>query len=415
MGWAIVLAVTVVAAGLAAVAARRLDDPDRLYARAQAALDAGQWDRAEDALERVARLRRPTAADSMLRARLDLARGRDEAALAALARVPDDDPRGPGARLRRGQVELRKGLLRAAEADLLRSVELNPRQALPRRELVYVYGMQRRRDELENQFRALAALMPLTFDDVLVWCLARGPRWGRDEVVADLSRFLEADPEDRWSRLALAESLEQQGRLDDAEAALAPLPPADADARALRGRLAVDRGDLAAAVALAAEGPAGHPGLARLRGRLALHHRDWAAAARHFRAALTAEPGHRDALYGLGVALQQADGTAAARPFLTAARARDVFNERLEGAARDGRGDDPKVLLGLGEACEAVGRLPEARAWYRLVIVRDPLDNQAQRALFRLGGSRPTTSRSTSQLVRASHHLDQTPFPHPAH
>jgi tetratricopeptide (TPR) repeat protein len=191
----------------------------------------------------------------------------------------------------------------------------------------------------------------------------------------------------------LAESLEQLCRLDDAEAVLGLLPQGDADARTLRARLAVDRGDVAAAETLAGAGPAGHPGLAQLRGWLALHHGDSAAAARHFHAALAAEPGHRGALYGLGLALQLADGPAAARPFLTAAREHDVLNERLERAARDGRRDDREVLLGLGAACEAVGRLPQARAWYRLVIARDPLDTEARHALFRLGGSREVDRR----------------------
>ena len=39
----------------------------------------------------------------------------------------------------------------------------------------------------------------------------------------------------------------------------------------------------------------------------------------------------------------------------------------------------------LGAACEAAGRLGEARAWYRLAIARDPLDEASQRALYRLG------------------------------
>jgi tetratricopeptide (TPR) repeat protein len=390
-GRAVVLASALASAAAAgAVVARRAEEPDRLYARALAAFEAGRWDRAEAALNRADRSRPPTAADWMLRARIGLARGREEEALDALARVPDDDPRGPGARLRRGQVQLRMGRLRAAEADLLRAAELNPKQAQARRELVYLYGMQMRRDGLDAQFRALATLGPLTYDDALVWGLARGPKWNAEEVVADLRRFVATDPEERWSRLALAETLRQQGRADDAEEALAPLPATDPDARALRGALAVDRGDVPGAESLAAAGPSDHPGLARLRGRLALQGREWAAAARHFRAALATEPGHRDALYGLALALQQMDDPAA-RPYRDAARARDELNQRLERAARDRGGDNPDALRELAEACEAVGRLPEARAWYELAIARDPLDARAQRALHRLGVGRDVT------------------------
>jgi len=84
----------------------------------------------------------------------------------------------------------------------------------------------------------------------------------------------------------------------------------------------------------------------------------------------------------------QAAGPAAARPYRDATRARDELNRRLERAARDRRGDDPDALRGLVEACEAVGLLPEALAWYRLAIARDPLDARAQGALHRLGASR---------------------------
>jgi Flp pilus assembly protein TadD len=45
---------------------------------------------------------------------------------------------------------------------------------------------------------------------------------------------------------------------------------------------------------------------------------------------------------------------------------------------------DPKLLRALGAACGAVHRLPEARAWFKLAIALDPLDNEAQQALFRL-------------------------------
>jgi hypothetical protein len=38
----------------------------------------------------------------------------------------------------------------------------------------------------------------------------------------------------------------------------------------------------------------------------------------------------------------------------------------------------------LGDACAAVGRFPEARAWFNLAISRDPLDSKAQQGLARV-------------------------------
>jgi hypothetical protein len=45
---------------------------------------------------------------------------------------------------------------------------------------------------------------------------------------------------------------------------------------------------------------------------------------------------------------------------------------------------DPALWSALGAACEKIHRIPEARAWYALVIQANPLDTDAQKALYRL-------------------------------
>ena len=116
--------------------------------------------------------------------------------------------------------------------------------------------------------------------------------------------------------MALAETLREIGRRDEAAQVLSVLPESDPDARAVRARIALDRGDDRAAEAILAGGPADHPELARLRGRFALAHRDGPAAVRHFRAAHAAEPDDRDTVFGLGTALALVGDHAAAEPFL---------------------------------------------------------------------------------------------------
>ena len=71
--------------------------------------------------------------------------------------------------------------------------------------------------------------------------------------------MLESDPDDRASRLALAEDNRRLGRLSEAESALARLPSNDPDARAARVRLALDGGRMDVAADLLAKGPADHP------------------------------------------------------------------------------------------------------------------------------------------------------------
>src|SRR5262249_55765669 len=155
-------------------------------------------------------------------------------------------------------------------------------------------------------------------------------------------------------------------------------PESDPDVRALRIRLAMDRGDTRAACALLSGGPVDHPVLARFRGRLALERRDFPAAVRHFRAALATEPNDRDTLFQLGNALRLSGDVAAGLPLMKAAHDLDALLELIEQASTPRGRQDPKVLFALGAACEAVHRLPEARAWYRLALDRDPLDGQTQ-------------------------------------
>jgi predicted Zn-dependent protease len=343
-------------------------DPDQLWRQAEADADAGRYGDVERALARLGRLRSPTPEDWYLRAKLAMTRDQTEEALADLARIPDAAPLGATARLRTGQVELRRDRWRSAEAALLAATRLDPRLVQGHRELIFLYGMQSRRAELAVSFRALSELTPLSFDDVFRWCLARTTRWEPREIVEAMTRCVRADPADRWSRLALADALRRVGRVDDAEAVLAPLAVSenDSEARLLRAELAVDRGDDRAAAHLLSGGPADHPGLARLRGRTALVRHDGLAALHHFRLAAAADPDDRDTLFGLAAALVLAGDEAAAAPFLAAARARDHLASLIQRAAAPANRDDLKLRRDLAEACAAVGHDAEARAWESL-------------------------------------------------
>jgi tetratricopeptide (TPR) repeat protein len=364
-------------------------DPDRLRAQADADIQARRFDRAAATLGRLARLGPPTVEDWMLRARVAIARDRIDEALAALARVPDEHPKASEARLRQGQIELRRGRARVAEAAFLQAVRLYPGLVQARRELVYIYGMQLRRDALNTQFQALARLGPLSFDDVFLWCLTRGCTWEPAEIVQTLGRFVQADPADRWSRLGLLDALRQLGRFAEAEHLVSALPASDPDARVIRVGLALDQGNVAAAVALLAEGPADHPGLALLRGRMAILHHDGQAAVRHLRAALVGAPDDRDVQFSMGQALRLAGDKQAAEPLLLAASKQDALAALLGRAPSERERADPTLRVRLGAACEAAHRLPEARAWYELAIAHDPFDRAAQRALHRLEHPQP--------------------------
>jgi tetratricopeptide (TPR) repeat protein len=387
LGWTFRLLAGLAGACLVAVLAWPRDTPAQLLKQARIDYEAKRYEQADARLAELARLRSPSSADWMLRGEVAIGRKQVDDALADFERIPDTDKLAPRARFKQGQAELRRHRVRAAEEAFLHALRLDPKLVQARRELVFIYGMQLRRPEVSAQFSALADLVPLTFDDVFNWCLLRNVIWDTAETVTDLQRYVEADPTDRASRLALAETLRQLRRLDEADQVLSVLPDSDPDARATRVRLAFDRNDETTAEELLAGGPADHAGLARLRGRLAFNRRDWSAALEHMRMAYARDPLDRETLSILGRSLERLGDDKAAAPFLEAARNEDMLNGTFQlasGLRTQHTTPKPEVLRQLGAACAAANRLPEARAWYRLALSLDPLDQKAQQSLYQL-------------------------------
>ncbi len=363
--------------------------PDAVWTLAKDAFEARDFPEADRRLRQLAQLRtEPTALDWMLRAQVAIGLDRQDEAFEALKHVPDDHPMAPAARLELGQMELRRSRFPAAESDFLQALKLDPARLQARRELVYIYGIQLRRADLNATFRLLSEFSDLTESEVFLWCLTRGVTWEPEEIVKTLGKAIEADPTDRWSRLGRATSYLGLSRPDDAEATLAPLPDSDPDARAIRVQIALARGDDQGAEALLDGGPNDHAGLALLRGQLALARGDAPGALRHFRIAYRQAPFLREAVFGLGKALQL-NGDPTAATYLDQAVKLDLLSSLMQKAAVVANRKDPALIRDLGAACANVGRIPEARAWYTIAIARDPLDAKAQQALARLGPPDP--------------------------
>ena len=217
-------------------------------------------------------------------------------ALADLAQIPDDSEMAAQARMMAGQVELRRDRARHAEELIRAAVRLDPRLAKAHSELIFVYGMQLRRVELNAEFLALSKLTQLTPDNVFHWCLLRTASWEPKEMVETLTRYISADPSDRWSRLALAENYRRMGLPTEAESTLSVLPQDDSEAIAIRGPTCAlelyeqSRAESASSPLAGARRPgsAGH----KLRGRLALVAKNDGQSPRlkYFRIAYAADP-----------------------------------------------------------------------------------------------------------------------------
>ncbi len=154
--------------------------------------------------------------------RLDLANGREAEALAIFESIPENSPHYAIAMQMAGQVHLRAGRLVPAEKRFLAAIKADDKAIVPRRELIYIYGLQLRRRELREVFAGLSRVSPMSFGNVFHWCLTRGNDWEPQEIIDDMTKFLAADPTDRWSRIAMARSLLRLSKRDEARETLAP-------------------------------------------------------------------------------------------------------------------------------------------------------------------------------------------------
>ena len=385
ISFAIVMASAVLVFGVA-LRARLGPSDEILRGKADEAVQQRRWTDAEALLRRV---HDPMPADWLRRAVVATSLEQPDAAIRYLAHVSPDGPLAAQVALVTGRAELGRFRARPMEDALRLALRLDPKLAEARRSLVFLYGTQGRRRELLEQFAALAEQGPLTFELVNHWCIAHQETIKEpNELRSTLERLVENDSDDRMSRLGLARVYRQLGWFDRAKDCLARLPASDLEAAASRAEIEFDRGDMEAVSRLLADGPPDHPRLARLRGHLALNRQDATEAVRCFRLSDTSEPNHGETLYGLAQALRIVGDRAAAEPYARRAEAQRLLRDHLTNLAAN-RESKPIVCHRLALDCESAGYLPEARAWYRLAIVYDPTDQQAQRALYRLSSSGP--------------------------
>jgi tetratricopeptide (TPR) repeat protein len=366
----------------------RREGPDDLWYRATVDFDAGRLAEAEADFVQLARIRRLTVAERVVRSHVASDRGRIDEALAVLA-DPSGPTKGPLAAViatRRGELELERYQFRAAEVELIHALALDPKSIDARRRLIRLYTEQGRSTDIAARVSSLVSSATLDFLDLFYITLARHQPVDRAEQAEVLARAVQTDPGDRTSRLALAECLRRLGRLDQAESTLELLNPSEPEVRSVLALIALDRGDVSRAEAVAAgdSDADSHPALARLRGRLALARDDAPAAVRQFRIALKAAPDDRDTHFGLAQALSLAGQPEAARPHAETALAQDRLEWLLKNARAQESQNDPATLQAIAAACLALNRHHEARAWYRLALSHDPHNDQLKNALSRL-------------------------------
>jgi tetratricopeptide (TPR) repeat protein len=364
-------------------------DPDALFQQAESHVRAGHWEAAHADARRLERLRKPTPRDRLLRAGIASSAGDDARALRELQEIHDDNEHGAQALYLTGLIERRRQRLRYAEAAYREAVRRDPNLIKARKELLYILGMQFRRREVDAEFKALARITPLNPYDLYVWGLTHYVTWGPDSAT-NLQGFIDADPDDRYSRLALATLLlTQPGEDARVEQVLSPLPQDDPEVVALKAEHELRRGLIEEASRLIAGTRADDARLARLRGRIALARGDRASAVRHYRQALGDEPYDRVSNADLGKALLLEGDQAGAAPYLARARQLDEVYNLITAIRKVGRSDSSADPIKIAKACEVAGLLDEARGWFLIAVAKDPLDVEAQRGLHRIQSATP--------------------------
>ncbi|MGE3820466.1 MAG: FG-GAP-like repeat-containing protein [Isosphaeraceae bacterium] len=385
-----ILALAVVAAGL------RAWRHDAAFRLAKADLEARRFREALPALEALDASRPVWVFDApgAFEFALGHARwmaNRREAAIKALARVPEDSPNATRADVLLAEFDLERGRWRAAEDRLVRALARGGEGLLDvRSQLDKLYRMQVRFDDAAQVLRDgwRDSNDPVKTLKAL-WTTDRGtPPY--DAIGQAIETAAALEPEDDRVWLARARLATQTGGLDEARAWLSKCEARRFDEAVARAWLdwakAADRPDEVVRALRALE-------TERLTTRERHAWRAWFARrkgdADAERSALASlldlEPRNPRWLNrGAELAIEAGDLDAATALRLRKARVDEAIDAYSRTMASGRTLSTASERIEAGRLAELAGRRPDALAWYALALLIDPNDDQARRALAEL-------------------------------
>lgn len=332
--------------------------------------------------------------------------GDPDRALACLRRVGERTPKEAGvARFLEGTLLLEQNRARPAERLLLESARLHPTYPQPHERLVGLYAVQLREDECRAQLAALGRLRPWTLGELIVWHLCTGMVHSPQKAIGELTGYVDADPDDAHSRLALARYFLYVDRTDEAIPLLRGLASAaDAasrdQARGLLAETLASQSRLAEARALLGDAlPAAGADRAlwRAHGAYAAAAADWPLAVDCLREALREHPDDLTALYRLGLCLERAGQHEAAEQILQRTRR----TEELYTAASRLLGVDPthsdlrfQMMLQIARLLIQLERSNDALPWLQQAAQVRPADPQLQQLALSISAAGARTGKT---------------------
>ena len=374
---------------------------------AQLALRRHDHPTAQRLLEEVMKREPENHLARLYRAQLARDMGDDESATVLLAKIPDRAEKLAGsARFIEGSISLAAHQARAAEANLRRSLELNPENIVAQERLLQLAVLQRQKTKILNQIQEISLLRGLTLAELVLQLTAGERILAPKEAIEQLEAFVKSDPEDLICKSALAISENED---DDPQAAISLLRqiieqhPDHQMARGLLAEMLVDQQELGAAQAVLQSVVLNEKSAMELwrgAGQFLLAAEEWERAAECFRFLAAGDALDRNAFRRLGLALQRSG-----KPLLA-----EIALQRAVKLARLRELCDSVVIMQLRnqltakELLEVASLLAEledsdrASIWYEQTLKLAPGLAEARAGILAL---QSRTSNTLSQLIGA--------------
>ncbi len=397
--WLVLAGLLAIALGVATPLINRLgrEDVSSLLTQVQEAMATEDYERAGPLLDRIL-VQQPQHPQALLeRGKLWALLGQTELALEdwRAVEVQPQDPQSAQlaaqARYLEGLTQLRAQQARLAEQSFHQAWETYAEELQPLDHLLRLVVLQMRRHETRRILRILEQRRPLSLEELVLRVDAGGPIIDAPSAITQLSGFVQADPEDGQSRLALARYYLANEQLQAANELLEVLPDALVQDSQLLGvkALALLRSSSAAAAGevlqASTNGPPGYWWWLAA-GELAAAEQQPALASLCLEQAVAQEPEAGFGHYRWGLVLQAAGQAEAAARELEIAANIDRLHQESSGISRM-QGMRPQdlvaAMLRIAELQRQLGRDEETVRWARLALQLEPtnaLANQLERS-----------------------------------
>jgi tetratricopeptide (TPR) repeat protein len=188
----------------------------QLVAQASDFAAAGQTQRALTLLQQAIEIDPAFHEAYLYQGQLNWDLGRHDQAFEIWGRVPDSDaPNAAVARYLEGASLLDQFKAAQAETRLQKSLQLRQDYLPPAERLLSIYVQQLRQRQINDTLTHIRRIRPLNLQELAVEILAGRPLYGIESGMQRLQQFIEADPDDHSSRLALAQLHLAAGRPDE--------------------------------------------------------------------------------------------------------------------------------------------------------------------------------------------------------